>query len=123
MAKDSDISKPDRKPLQKTAFLCRAGLGVMLSIGMLIGSVAQAEDMRKARSNPPPEYPELAKRLKIRGAARVRVTIAPDGEVKAVQEVGGNPVLVDALVRAVRKWTYEPADKISVLEVKFDFGE
>jgi len=123
MAKDLNISKSDRKCPQKTAFLCRAGLGVMLGIGMLIGSVAQAEDVRKPKSNPPPEYPELARRLKIRGAARVRVTIAPDGEVKAVQEVGGNPVLVDALARAVRKWTYEPADKTSVLEVKVHFGE
>jgi TonB family protein len=122
MTKDSDISL-DRRPLWTAAVFCRAALGLLLAAGMLICSVAHAEDTRKAKSSPPPEYPELAKRLNIRGAARVRVTIAPDGAVKEVQEVGGNPVLVDALVRAVKKWRYEPADKTSVIEVKFDFGE
>jgi len=84
---------------------------------------AYGEDLRKVKSSPPPDYPELAKRLSIRGVARVQVTVLPDGTVKDVKELGGNPVLVDALMRAVKKWKYEPADKTSVIEVKFDFGQ
>jgi outer membrane biosynthesis protein TonB len=38
-----------------------------------------------------------------------------------VKELGGNPVLVEALTRAVKKWKYEPAKKESLIEVKFDF--
>jgi TonB family protein len=78
-------------------------------------------DERRIRSGDPPEYPELARRLNLHGLARVQATIAPDGTVKQVKELGGNPVLVDALVRAVKKWKYEPADKTSTVEVKFDF--
>lgn len=74
------------------------------------------------KSGEPPEYPELARRLNMRGTARVQVTIAPDGTVKEVKELGGNPVLVDALARAVKKWKYETAEKTSLLEVKFDFA-
>jgi len=123
MTKDSDIFKPNRRSPAKAAFFRRAALGILLVASMLICSAAYGEDTRKPKSNPAPEYPELAKRLNIRGAARVRVTIAPDGSVKEVQEVGGNPVLVDALARAVKKWRYEPADKTSVIDVKYDFGE
>ena len=68
-----------------------------------------------------PEYPELARRLKLHGIARVEVTVAPDGKVKEVKEIGGNPVLLQALVRAVNKWRYEPAANSSTLEVKYEF--
>ena len=60
-----------------------------------------------------PEYPELARRLNLKGIVRVQVTVAPGGAVKEVKELGGNPVLLDALIRAVRKWKYEPAEKES----------
>ena len=88
---------------------------------LLFHVCAYAEEARKVKSNPPPEYPELAKRLNLRGVARVQVTVTPEGNVKEVKEVGGNPVPVDALVRAVKKWKYEPADKTSVIEVRYEF--
>jgi len=84
--------------------------------------LSHGEDSRKIKSSTPPEYPELARRLKIRGVARVQATIAPDGSVTEVKELGGNPVLVEALMRAVKKWKYEPASSTSVIEVKFEFA-
>ena len=78
---------------------------------------------RKCKSNPPPEYPELARKMNISGTARVLLTIAPDGNVGTVKELGGNPVLVAALVKAVKKWKYEPAEHASEVEVKFNFVE
>jgi TonB family protein len=77
---------------------------------------------RKLKSGQPPEYPELARQMNIKGIARVMVTINPDGVVREVKEVGGHPLLIDALVRAVKKWKYEPAAKESVIEVKAEFG-
>jgi len=78
---------------------------------------------RKVKSNPPPEYPELARKMNITGAARVLVTVANDGSVTTVKELGGNPVLVAALVKAVKKWKYEAADRESEIEVKFEFAQ
>jgi len=69
-----------------------------------------------------PEYPELARRLHLKGIARVQITITKEGSVKTVKDLGGNPVLVDALIRAVQKWKYELATKESTEEVKFDFA-
>lgn len=78
---------------------------------------------RKGKSNPPPEYPELARKMNITGTARVLLTVANDGSVTTVKELGGNPVLVAALVKAVKKWKYEPADHENEIEVKFEFTQ
>ena len=76
---------------------------------------------RKVKVNPPPDYPELARKMNIQGMARVLVTVATDGKVAGVKDLGGNPILVDALTQAVKKWKYEPADHESAVEVRFEF--
>lgn len=77
---------------------------------------------RKAKISVPPEYPELARRLNIKGIARVQIRISAGGDVTDVKEMGGNPVFLDALKRAVKKWKYEPSEKESTIEVKFEFA-
>jgi len=62
---------------------------------------------RKLKVSVPPEYPELARKMNIQGVARVLLTVASDGRVVGVKELGGNPVLVAALAQAVRKWEYQ----------------
>ncbi len=76
---------------------------------------------RKAKSNPPPDYPELARKLNIQGMARVLLTITADGKVSGVKDLGGSPILVAALSDAVKKWKYEPADRESQIEVRYEF--
>lgn len=76
---------------------------------------------RKAKSSPPPEYPELARKMKIEGMARVLLTVSSDGSVVKIKELGGNPVLVDALAQAAHKWKYEPAEHESDIEVRYEF--
>lgn len=76
---------------------------------------------RKAKSSPPPEYPELARKMKIEGTARVLLTVSSDGSVVKVKELGGNPVLVDALAQATHKWKYEAAERESEIEVRYEF--
>lgn len=82
---------------------------------------AQTDTSRKVKSNPQPVYPDLARHLRITGVARVQVTVGPDGTVKDVKELGGNPVLVEALSKAVWKWKYELGDRASVFEVRCMF--
>lgn len=77
---------------------------------------------RKIKTRVEPEYPELARRNNISGSARVEVVVAPDGKVKEVKVLGGNPVLVQAVVTAVNKWKYEPATEESIITLKFDFN-
>jgi TonB family protein len=97
-------------------------LRLVFAVLLIVPAFSHGEDIRKIKSSTPPEYPELARKLNIRGIARIQVTVAPDGTVKGAKELGGNPVLVDALMRTVKKWRYEPADRTSIIEVKFDFS-
>jgi TonB family protein len=76
---------------------------------------------RKIKNRVEPAYPDLARRNNISGSARVELLITPDGRVKDVKVLGGNPVLVQAVVSAVMKWKYEPAAEESSVIVKFDF--
>lgn len=82
----------------------------------------EIKQSRKLKSGQPPEYPELARQMNIRGIARVMVTISAEGVVKEVKELGGHPLLIDALTRAVKRWKYEPSSKESSIEVKAEFG-
>jgi TonB family protein len=94
----------------------------LLIIGSIFPNLCRPEEpVRKLLSGPPPAYPDLARKLNIKGIARVRITIAKDGKVREVKELGGNPVLLSALVDAVKKWKYETAPGETVTEVRFEF--
>ena len=55
-----------------------------------------------------------------------RHALAEEGKVISVKELGGNPVLVNtllvnALAEAAKKWKYEPANRESLIEMRFEF--
>jgi len=76
---------------------------------------------RKVRVRVPPEYPELARRLRIVGAVKIQVVVSPAGKVRSTKVVGGHPLLIQAALDAVRRWKFEPANEESslVVEVRF----
>jgi TonB family protein len=77
---------------------------------------------RKIKTRVVPEYPELARKTRIAGVVRVELTVTAEGSIKNVKELGGNPVLLEALTRAVKQWKYEPSAKESIVEVKAAFS-
>ncbi len=70
---------------------------------------AQVNSERKVASRVAPIYPELAKKMHIRGIVKVEAIVRPNGSVRSTRVLGGNPVLVEAAVDAVGKWKFEPA--------------
>jgi TonB family protein len=68
-----------------------------------------------------PEYPELARQMNMKGTVRLQLLVAADGHLKETKVLGGNPVLVQASIAAVKKWKYEPAKNESTVVVRFDF--
>jgi TonB family protein len=81
----------------------------------------QTEGGRKVKTSVQPEYPDLARKNKIQGVARLQLAIAPDGSVRDIKVLGGNPVLVQASIDAVKKWRYEAGSGESTTVVKFEF--
>ncbi len=96
------------------------GLLVVVSAVGPVSGYAQ-EEARKVKTKVQPSYPELAKRMKLSGTVKIQVTVAPNGTAKATKPVGGNPVLIEAAVEAVKKWRWEdaPAETTEVIEFRF----
>lgn len=82
----------------------------------------RADGSRKRVANPKPEYPELARKLRLSGAVKIEVVIAPNGLVKDTKTLGGHPVLAEAAIRALRSWKFEAAsgETTEILEFKFE---
>jgi TonB family protein len=76
---------------------------------------------RKVVSRVAPEYPATLKRLYIGGVVRVEVVVAPNGTVESAQVLGGNPILGQSALKAVKRWKYVPASTKEKFVVKFDF--
>jgi periplasmic protein TonB len=104
-------------------------LAVALSLSAPLAAIrpAYAQDTapetvkRKVRSRTMPDYPAIAKQLKITGKVKLQATIAADGHVTSTHVVGGSPVLVSACADALKKWRYEPGPKETSEVVEFDF--
>lgn len=102
--------------------LSRLGTGLLLAVLSITWcQPAIAQESRKIKVGAQPEYPELARMHKIQGSTRLQVVIAQDGTIKDIKVLGGNPVLVQASLEAVKKWKYEPASAESTTIVRFDF--
>jgi TonB family protein len=76
---------------------------------------------RKLVTHVAPKYPEYLKEHEIGGVVRMTVVVTPNGNVKTVIPIGGNPILLDAAMDAVKQWKYSPAEATDSFEVKLDF--
>jgi TonB family protein len=81
----------------------------------------QGELTRKVKTRVSPTYPELARRMSVRGTVKIAVVVSPNGNLKDARVVGGNPILVNAALEAVKKWKFEPAQDESAGTVEFNF--
>jgi TonB family protein len=59
--------------------------------------------------------------MNIRGTVKVIVVVSAEGNPKDARVVGGNPVLVNAALEAVKKWKFEPAQDESTVTLEFNF--
>ncbi len=66
------------------------------------------EAMSAAVVKTPPEFPALAKQLKIQGAVELDVVIGESGSVESVTPISGNPVLTKPAADAVKRWKFKP---------------
>jgi TonB family protein len=66
-----------------------------------------ATGTRKIVTKVMPEYPALARSMKIEGIVRADVLVAPSGKVTSVEVKGGHPLLAQAAQYALRQWKWE----------------
>ena len=55
-----------------------------------------------------PEYPPMAKQIRLAGSISVEIVISTDGRVEAARALNGHPLLMKASVEAARGWQFQP---------------
>jgi len=68
-----------------------------------------------------PRYPDLARPMRLEGSVKISVLVAPNGTVKSMSALGGNPLLLRSAQEAVIKWKWAPASQetTEVIELHF----
>jgi outer membrane biosynthesis protein TonB len=52
---------------------------------------------------------------------RLEVTISPKGDVENIQLLGGNPILAESAIFAVKQWVNSVSHSRTTIEVDFRF--
>ena len=103
----------------------QCGIAVLILVFAMARPIVAQEGprngVRRVTEKSAPVYPELARRLNLEGVVKLTVTVAPDGEVKHSQVLGGNPVLAKAAQDAVKKWRWAASAQESKEEVELNF--
>jgi protein TonB len=86
---------------------------IVLGMLALVGSpcradveLTEAQAKEAAISKPMPEYPAMARQLKVTGKVQLQVVIGSSGAVEDVRIVSGNPVLTRPCAKVVQEWRF-----------------
>ena len=95
----------------------KAIIAGLLLFAVVICPSLQAEDTRRVpedeakrsvTSKVNPEYPPMARQMKLGGRVQLDAFIDADGNVEKVQILTGNPLLTTAAASAVKRWKFSP---------------
>lgn len=90
----------------------------------VLPSLAQKAEKsdRKVIVSSKPDYPAILRRAQVGGLVRLKATVLPNGTVSSVEILGGNPILAENAVAAVKKWKYVPSPIQTVEDVSLSFS-
>jgi TonB family protein len=97
---------------------------LLLCLGNVLadGQQASTENTRPIIRKVQPVYPEVAKRMNLAGTVKLLATVAPNGTVKALQPMGGSPILVQSAEEAVYKWQFATASSETKEPIEIHFS-
>jgi protein TonB len=101
------------------AFLRFAGIrwarAYLFALGLVCSLVAEdakrvstSDALNQIITKVSPEYPEIAKQIRVSGRVELEATINEEGAVVTVKTLNGNPILAKAAVDALKKWKFKP---------------
>ena len=70
--------------------------------------VSNSDAMKAATYRVRPDYPAVAKQLRLEGVVEVEAHIGENGSVEFVKLLSGNAVLASAAVTATKRWVFTP---------------
>ncbi len=96
-------------------------LALCLTAAFVSPSLAQKSDS-KVIVTVKPDYPDLLRRAQVGGVVRLKATVLANGSVSNVEILGGNPILAERAVTAVKSWKYAPAADKTTEEISLSFS-
>jgi len=99
------------------------GFVLLLVVTVAQISVAQKSEKsgRKVITRVEPSYPLILKVKHIEGQVRLHAVVLANGNVAAIEVRGGNPILVENSIAAVKSWKYAPAANQTDEEIVLEF--
>jgi len=92
--------------------------------GAIVAAPATAEEtaLRKITKRVAPVYSLVARKARMTGTVKMLALVSPDGTVKSVHVLGGNPLFVPAAEQAVKQWKFEvgPKETTEPVALKFE---
>lgn len=70
--------------------------------------VSHAEAINAVTTKVQPQYPPMARQLKIEGTVELAAIVSETGAVEAVTVISGNPVLTKPAAESLKKWKFAP---------------
>jgi periplasmic protein TonB len=88
--------------------------------------ISAADAIKAATSKAPPQYPAMARQMKISGHVEIEAVVDTNGSVASVKALSGNPMLTQPAIAAVEKWKFTPftsngENTKAVVTLGFDF--
>jgi len=97
----------------------------MVTVGMAASAgVSRAQEVifkGKALKMVAVQYPSVLKSRGIGGTVKLRVQVNANGTVKDVQVLGGNPILSECSVKAVKQWQFVATEKEESMDISVVF--
>jgi protein TonB len=78
-----------------------------------------------------PVYPREAKKKRIQGTVSFRAPVTKTGELRNIEVLKGDPLLIPAALKAVKQWRYtpcllfnsEPVEIITQIDLNFNLNQ
>ena len=88
----------------------------LVAVGLAWGQastvrVDTATATKAVKSKVSPQYPEMAKKMKLTGKVELDAVIDETGKVESVKTVSGNPLLTGAARDALKRWKFTPIEQ------------
>lgn len=90
------------------AALCLTALLSGLGLAQGPRKLSRSEAISAIVSKTTPEYPPIARQLRLEGIVEVEAVVGENGQVESVNIISGNPVLTKPAADAVKKWRFSP---------------
>jgi protein TonB len=99
---------PGERMYAAVTVLCVMACAGLLPAQDALLRVSESEARKAIVKKVEPEYPAMARQIRLSGQVQVDVVIAETGAVEKVSVIKGNVLLSNSAVSALKKWKFTP---------------